>query len=394
MSENPVSTRIWRIATEEISLDNMACLRTLVTEPAALLAASEAIAFPTETVYGLGGNALSDIAIAKIFHAKGRPSDNPLIVHCATVEQVLELVIVEEIPSIAHELMRHFWPGPLTILLPKRPGLISDKATAGLSKVGMRIPKHPVALALIAEANVPVAAPSANVSGRPSPTLAKHVEEDLTGRIAGIVDGGAAGVGVESTVVECSDSGEIVICRPGGVTMAHLEAVAGKGKVSIDPAVIVDVQQHEAALKKKDDSLKPKAPGMKYRHYSPKAKVILIEGDDQFFRDSLLAQRASLEGRNAIGILASKELISGISVDDEKFIQENCAKIEVVGSRADLEQIARNLYDCLRAFDSAPEVELILAECFESKNALESVDIRQAVMNRLLKASSSVLKQK
>ncbi|MDF4766678.1 L-threonylcarbamoyladenylate synthase, partial [Vibrio parahaemolyticus] len=163
-------------------------------EAAKLLRENEAIAFPTETVYGLGANAMNDEAIAKIFEAKGRPSDNPLIVHIGTKSQLDG--IVKEIPPVAEKLMEHFWPGPLTIILPRKEG-ISEKVTAGLHTVGVRMPDHPVALALIEEANVPVAAPSANRSGRPSPTLASHVYEDLNEKIAGIVDGGATGVGVE-----------------------------------------------------------------------------------------------------------------------------------------------------------------------------------------------------
>lgn len=200
-------------------------------EAAKLLRENEAIAFPTETVYGLGANAMNDEAIAKIFEAKGRPSDNPLIVHIGTKSQLDG--IVKEIPPVAEKLMEHFWPGPLTIILPRKEG-ISEKVTAGLHTVGVRMPDHPVALALIEEANVPVAAPSANRSGRPSPTLASHVYEDLNEKIAGIVDGGATGVGVESTVIDCT-SAVPTILRPGGITKEQLEAVIGT--VSLDPAL-------------------------------------------------------------------------------------------------------------------------------------------------------------
>ena len=200
-------------------------------EAAKLLRENEAVDFPTETVYGLGANAMDDEAIAKIFEAKGRPSDNPLIVHIGTKSQLDG--IVKEIPPVAEKLMAHFWPGPLTIILPRKEG-ISEKVTAGLNTVGVRMPDHPIALALIEEANVPVAAPSANRSGRPSPTLASHVYEDLNGKIAGIVDGGATGVGVESTVIDCTSTVPTIL-RPGGITKEQLEAVIGT--VSLDPAL-------------------------------------------------------------------------------------------------------------------------------------------------------------
>ncbi len=183
------------------------------------------VAFPTETVYGLGGNAKSDEAVEKIFTAKGRPSDNPLIIHIAEESQLEEFV--EEIPDKALTLMNHFWPGPLTIIFNYKKGTLSGKATAGLETVAVRMPDHPVALAIIKKAGLPIAAPSANRSGRPSPTSALHVKEDLDGRIAGIVDGGVTGVGVESTVIDCTS--EIpVILRPGGVTKEQLQEVVGE----------------------------------------------------------------------------------------------------------------------------------------------------------------------
>ncbi|HEK9100984.1 TPA: threonylcarbamoyl-AMP synthase [Bacillus pseudomycoides] len=317
-------------------------------EAARLLRENEAIAFPTETVYGLGANAMNDEAIAKIFEAKGRPSDNPLIVHIGAKSQLGE--IVREITPVAEVLMKHFWPGPLTIILPKKDG-ISEKVTAGLDTVGVRMPDHPVALALIEAANVPVAAPSANRSGRPSPTLASHVYEDLNGRIAGIVDGGATGVGVESTVVDCTSEVPTIL-RPGGITKEQLEEVIGT--VSLDPAL-------------KDEKEKPKAPGMKYTHYAPKAPLSIVEGSREFIQQ--LVDKKKEEGYT-VGVLTTEEY-------------QHVYKADVVlscGVRSDLASIATKLYDVLRTFD-ASEVDVIFSESFPNEG------IGNAIMNRLTKAA-------
>ncbi|MEY8349222.1 L-threonylcarbamoyladenylate synthase [Bacillus cereus] len=317
-------------------------------EAARLLRENEAIAFPTETVYGLGANAMNDEAIAKIFEAKGRPSDNPLIVHIGARSQLGE--IVREITPVAEELMKHFWPGPLTIILPKKDG-ISEKVTAGLDTVGVRMPDHPVALALIEAANVPVAAPSANRSGRPSPTLAHHVYEDLNGKIAGIVDGGATGVGVESTVVDCTSEVPTIL-RPGGITKEQLEEVIGT--VSLDPAL-------------KDEKEKPKAPGMKYTHYAPKAPLSIVEGSRDFIQQ--LVDKKKEEGYT-VGVLTTEEY-------------QHVYKADVVlscGMRSDLASVATKLYDVLRTFD-ASEVDVIFSESFPDEG------IGNAIMNRLTKAA-------
>ena len=317
-------------------------------EAARLLRENEAIAFPTETVYGLGANAMNDEAIAKIFEAKGRPSDNPLIVHIGARSQLGE--IVREITPVAEELMKHFWPGPLTIILPKKDG-ISEKVTAGLDTVGVRMPDHPVALALIEAANVPVAAPSANRSGRPSPTLAHHVYEDLNGKIAGIVDGGATGVGVESTVVDCTSEVPTIL-RPGGITKEQLEEVIGT--VSLDPAL-------------KDEKEKPKAPGMKYTHYAPKAPLSIVEGSRDFIQQ--LVDKKKEEGYT-VGVLTTEEY-------------QHVYKADVVlscGVRSDLTSVATKLYDVLRTFD-ASEVDVIFSESFPNEG------IGNAIMNRLTKAA-------
>ncbi len=317
-------------------------------EAAKLLRENEAIAFPTETVYGLGANAMNDEAIAKIFEAKGRPSDNPLIVHIGTKSQLDG--IVKEIPPVAEQLMEHFWPGPLTIILPRKEG-ISEKVTAGLHTVGVRMPDHPVALALIEEANVPVAAPSANRSGRPSPTLASHVYEDLNEKIAGIVDGGATGVGVESTVIDCT-SAVPTILRPGGITKEQLEAVIGT--VSLDPAL-------------KDEKEKPKSPGMKYTHYAPKAPLSIVEGSREFIQR--LVDEKKEEGFK-VGVLTTEEYQHVYNAD----VVLSC------GVRSDLASVATKLYDVLRTFD-ASEVDVIFSESFPNEG------IGNAIMNRLTKAA-------
>ncbi|PEY33972.1 threonylcarbamoyl-AMP synthase [Bacillus cereus] len=317
-------------------------------EAARLLRENEAIAFPTETVYGLGANAMNDEAIAKIFEAKGRPSDNPLIVHIGAKSQLGE--IVREITPVAEELMKHFWPGPLTIILPKKDG-ISEKVTAGLDTVGVRMPDHPVALALIEVANVPVAAPSANRSGRPSPTLAHHVYEDLNGKIAGIVDGGATGVGVESTVVDCTSEVPTIL-RPGGITKEQLEEVIGT--VSLDPAL-------------KDEKEKPKAPGMKYTHYAPKAPLSIVEGSRDFIQQ--LVDKKKEEGYT-VGVLTTEEYQHVYEAD----VVLSC------GVRSNLASVATKLYDVLRTFD-ASKVDVIFSESFPNEG------IGNAIMNRLTKAA-------
>ncbi|MCU7673537.1 L-threonylcarbamoyladenylate synthase [Bacillus thuringiensis] len=317
-------------------------------EAAKLLRENEAVAFPTETVYGLGANAMDDEAIAKIFEAKGRPSDNPLIVHIGTKSQLDG--IVKEIPPVAEKLMAHFWPGPLTIILPRKEG-ISERVTAGLNTVGVRMPDHPVALALIEEANVPVAAPSANRSGRPSPTLASHVYEDLNGKIAGIVDGGATGVGVESTVIDCTSTVPTIL-RPGGITKEQLEAVIGT--VSLDPAL-------------KDEKEKPKSPGMKYTHYAPKAPLSIVEGSREFIQQ--LVDEKKEEGFK-VGVLTTEEY---------QYVY-NADVILSCGVRSDLASVATKLYDVLRTFD-ASEVDVIFSESFPNEG------IGNAIMNRLTKAA-------
>ncbi|MBU9724364.1 MULTISPECIES: L-threonylcarbamoyladenylate synthase [Bacillaceae] len=311
--------------------------------------AGEVVAFPTETVYGLGGNALSDKAIERIYEAKGRPSDNPLIVHIANMEQLSKYV--EKIPSPAQKLMEAFWPGPLTIVL-EHSGNLSPRVTANLSTVAVRMPDHPIALALIKASDIPLAAPSANTSGKPSPTTADHVYHDLNGRIPLIIDGGPTGVGVESTVVDCS-TGEVIILRPGGVTKEQLEEVVGQ--VSEDPA-----------LYEKD--LTPKSPGMKYTHYAPSAPLVLVDGGVDFFHRQVEE-----------GVAAGKKVGVMVTEDNRGLFLEAHQEV-VCGKRTDLSTVAQRLYESLRAFDKN-NVDIIYSEVFPE------TAIGSAIMNRLRKAA-------
>lgn len=314
---------------------------------AALLAAGEVVAFPTETVYGLGADATSEAAIAKIFAAKGRPSDNPLIVHIGSTEQLPQ--VVSEISDTARQLMDAFWPGPLTIILPKQAG-IPENVTAGLSSVGVRIPAHPVALSLLKAANLPIAAPSANMSGRPSPTQARHVADDLSGKIAGILDGGIADIGLESTVIDCTSTPPTIL-RPGGVTRAEIEAVIGAVHMA------VSLENPESA---------PKSPGMKYTHYAPRAPLFQVRGSDAFFRRVIAETQA--EGKR-VGILVPEE---------QRDYVADC--VLTCGSIGDLLSVSKRLYDALREFD-AYELDVIYLAPFYAE------DLGEAITNRLQKAS-------
>ena len=320
-----------------------------ISQAADKLKNNEVVAFPTETVYGLGANAASTAAVNKIFEAKGRPSDNPLIVHIGDSAQLPELV--KRVTAQAQQLIKAFWPGPLTIIFEKKEGVFSDKVTAGLDTVGIRLPDHPVAMALIKEANLPIAAPSANRSGKPSPTSAKHVLDDLDGAIAGIVDGGSTGVGVESTVIDCT--GNIpVILRPGGVSKEEIEAVIGP--VEMDASLLTG----EGA---------PKSPGMKYTHYAPNAPLYLVDGNPE--RLQSIVKEKQDEGLK-VGVLATEETAGLYS-----------AQIVIpCGQRAELHSVAQALYDVLRAFNEA-DLDLILSESFPRDG------IGTAIMNRLEKAA-------
>ncbi|WP_338450233.1 L-threonylcarbamoyladenylate synthase [Niallia oryzisoli] len=340
-----MNTNYWSVDKFVDNLENY----PQIQQAADFLAKNEVVAFPTETVYGLGGNAKEDLAVEKIFAAKGRPSDNPLIIHIAEQSQLTDFVT--EISAKSQLLMDRFWPGPLTIIFPLKKGFISKKATAGLETVGVRMPDHPVALAVLKASGLPIAAPSANRSGKPSPTTALHVKEDLDGRIAGIVDGGPTGVGVESTVIDCTT--EIpVILRPGGVTKEQLEAVVGE--VHVDPAL-------------SDEKEAPKAPGMKYRHYAPDAPLYLVDGTREEIQKRINEQRG--EGKK-VGVLTTKE--------NETFYDADF--IFACGERGRLETVAHSIYEALRSFNKQ-NIDLIYSEMFPNEG------VGNAIMNRLMKAA-------
>lgn len=347
--------------------------RVAMREAADVLARGGTVAFPTETVYGLGADARNTEAVQHIFMAKGRPADNPLIVHVAKREQLDELVI--GVNKTEEALIQHFWPGPLTLVLPVKQGAVSPLVTAGLSTVAVRMPDHDIALQLIEAAHCPVAAPSANRSGRPSPTKARHVGEDLAGLISGIVDGGATGVGVESTVVQVEKEGDIIILRPGGITMEQLSALH-LGEVKLDPALLVDTTNSipVGALESNINSaiVAPKSPGMKYKHYAPRGHLYIVRGEDSqqvlAYIQAGLAQAKVQQEKT--GVIAFEEQIANYEAD----------VVVSLGNLEHLETAAHRLYDALRTMDEQ-EVTFILAESCPEQG------VGAAIMNRLLKAA-------
>ena len=361
-------------------------------EAASILRSGGLVAFPTETVYGLGGNALDEDAARKIYAAKGRPSDNPLIAHVSCVEEVEPLV--KEIPEAGRKLMEAFWPGPLTMIFPK-----SEKVpygtTGGLDTVAIRMPDDPVANRLIALAGVPVAAPSANTSGRPSPTTADHVWQDMNGRIDMIIDGGPVGIGVESTIVDVSSAVPAVL-RPGAITMEMLEEVLGE--VSVDPAILGPLSA----------DVRPKAPGMKYKHYAPKADLTLVEPGTGADRESRAEQVTGAEQKNGadrntgaypetgldetqlqamirkVRELSREKIEAGYKVGvictDESRDCYTDGEVRSIGARKSQPSVAHNLYALLREFDDLG-VDYIFSESFPKDH------LGQAIMNRLSKAA-------
>ena len=326
------------------------CLR----KPAECLRDGGLVAFPTETVYGLGADALNETAAMRIYEAKGRPSDNPLIVHIAKVEDMEKLAYVND---KAKALAQAFWPGPLTIILPKR-DVVPAGTTGGLDTVAIRMPAHPAALQLIQQSGVFVAAPSANTSGRPSPTKASHVVEDMKGKIEYIIDGGAVGIGIESTIVDVTGDTPMIL-RPGFITKSQLSQIIGE--VAMDPT-----------LEKPIEGLPPKAPGMKYTHYAPKGEMTLVESDKEVISTiQELAKEKQQEGFK-VGIMAPKETLS--------YYDGYADTLICVGDRKGQQTVAAGLYGALRGFDDAG-VDYIYAECFRGE------ELSDAIMNRLLKAA-------
>jgi L-threonylcarbamoyladenylate synthase len=318
---------------------------------AQILKAGGLVAFPTETVYGLGADALNGAAVAGVFAAKGRPMDNPLIVHMASAAAMESLAAA--IPPAARLLAERFWPGPLTLVL-ESSRLVPPEATGGLDSIALRVPDHPVALALIAAAGVPVAAPSANLSGRPSPTTARHVLDDLAGRIDAVLDGGPCEVGIESTVLDIRD-GCPRILRPGGVTAGAIGRVLGR--------------QCEVVRWEAGDA--PPSPGLKYTHYAPRAPLYLVTGEPPEVLARLEALLAHYRERGKkVGLLLSAE-------NAGRF---RCEHLEILGSRSDPASQAAVLYSALRRFDRHG-VDVILAEGYPEQG------MGLAVMNRLRKAA-------
>ena len=320
-----------------------------LAEAAQIIRDGGLVAFPTETVYGLGGNGLDPQASQKIYAAKGRPSDNPLILHIAKIDQLHE--VVSEIPEAAATLAEAFWPGPLTMIF-KKTDCVPYETTGGLDTVAVRMPQHMGALQFLEEAGVPVAAPSANTSGRPSPTTAQHVYEDLQGKIPMILDGGAVTIGLESTIVDLTE--EIpTILRPGFISLDMVQAVLGEAQ--IDRGLIAN-----------DSNIHPKAPGMKYRHYAPKADLKIVEGPmEQVI--SYINEQAE-KGR------------TGIICTEETRFRYPKGDIKCVGTRKDELSIASHLFAVLREFDE-DGVEQIYSESFKAPG------LGEAIMNRLLKAA-------
>ncbi|ADL52754.1 L-threonylcarbamoyladenylate synthase [Clostridium cellulovorans] len=313
------------------------------------------VAFPTETVYGLGANAFDENAVEKIFIAKGRPQDNPLIVHISQLDDIFPLV--KEIPSSAKMLMDNFWPGPITFILNKET-CIPYKTSAGLETIGIRMPSDPLARALIKEVGVPIAAPSANLSGKPSPTDINRCIEDLEGKVDCIIGGSNSEVGLESTIVDCTVEPPCVL-RPGAITIEMIRKI--QPEAYIDPAL----------LNKADQNFKPKAPGMKYKHYAPKASVIIIKGEINKTVEKIneIVQNYIDDGIK-VGIMAT----------DETKTYYKKGEVISLGSRSDLTSIGRNLFGVLRTFDDLG-VEYIISEAFEEK------EYGLAIMNRLNKAA-------
>ncbi|ACD23143.1 MULTISPECIES: L-threonylcarbamoyladenylate synthase [Clostridium] len=340
--------------TNIIKINNIIDDEEKMKEAAQIIKDGGIVAFPTETVYGLGSDALNEDAVKKIFIAKGRPQDNPLIVHVAS-KNIQSLV--EDIPDIAQRLIDKYWPGPLTLILKKK-SIIPDMTSANLDTIGIRMPNNEIALKLIEMSNTVIAAPSANISGRPSPTDVERCIDDLSGRVDCIVGGKKSDIGLESTILDCTVNPPIVL-RPGGITLEMLKEI--DNRIEIDGAI----------MKKSTGDLKPKAPGMKYRHYAPKAKVKIISGE----------RKKTIE--------KIKEIVDYYIDNNKKVciltIQENEKEYNkgikvVLGSKENLLMVAQNLFESLRKCDDLG-ADVILAEAYEEKG------VGIAIMNRLNKAA-------
>lgn len=342
-----MKTKIIKI--EENNIDNKA-----IQEAGNILKQGGLVAFPTETVYGLGGDALNESSSEKIYAAKGRPSDNPLIVHISDMKALEK--IVNKVPREAYLLAEKYWPGPLTMIFQKSEA-VPLATTGGLDTVAVRMPSHKVARALIDAAGGYVAAPSANRSGRPSPTIARYVIEDLGGRVDMIIDGGEVNIGLESTIIDLTGDAPMIL-RPGYITQEMLKETLGQ--VEMD-RTLLHADSYEA----------PKAPGMKYRHYAPKGNLTVVEGESEkvivYINEQLKRLRAE---KVKTGVIATDETVASYQGDS----------VKSAGSRQDEERVARQLFRILREFDEE-EVQVMFAESFSEEG------VGQAIMNRLLKAA-------
>lgn len=340
--------------TKIIQLDEEHIDQAAMAEAGRVICAGGLVAFPTETVYGLGGDALNAASSGRIYAAKGRPSDNPLIVHIADMDGLEK--ITAQVPEIALRLAERFWPGPLTMIF-KKADCVPYATTGGLDTVAVRMPSNKIARELIRTSGRYIAAPSANLSGRPSPTDAKHVIQDLYGRVDMILDGGESDIGLESTIIDLSGERPVIL-RPGYITEEMLgELIAG-------------IETDKGILDMNSD-IAPKAPGMKYRHYAPKGSLAIVEGEQEqvtAYINSRLEEHKA-EGKRT-GVIATNETAAGYRADS----------VKSVGKRGDESTIAKHLFRILREFDDE-EIQIIYAEAFESTG------VGCAIMNRLLKAA-------
>lgn len=342
------------MVTEVVKIKDVSKAHMQLKHAGEIIKAGGLVAFPTETVYGLGGDALNKEASQKIYAAKGRPSDNPLIVHVADYDALH--AIVKQIPKAAQQLAEKFWPGPMTLIFEKK-DIVPMETTGGLSTVAVRMPSHEVAREFIREAGGYVAAPSANLSGRPSPTKASHVIEDMSGRIEMIIDGEDADIGLESTIIDVTGATPMIL-RPGYVTGTMVQEAVGT--VAYDPAVFGTATE----------GLRPKAPGMKYRHYAPQGELAIVRGErEQVISYIRSACEKKSEGER-VGIIATEETFSCYKAD----------MVANIGARQDQDAIAKHLYGILRDFDEQ-KITKIYSEEFDSSG------IGQAIMNRLIKAA-------
>ena len=325
-----------------------------IQEAAEIIKNGGTVVFPTETVYGLGADGLTSEAVKKIFEAKGRPQDNPLIIHVSSKDLNL---YAEEVPQIANKLVEKFWPGPLTIILKKK-DIVPNETSASLDSIGIRMPNNEIALKLIELSETTIAAPSAIISGRPSPTDLQRCVEDLDGKVDCILGGEQSDIGVESTIVDCTVNPPLVL-RPGGVTLEMLREI--DPNINIDPAI----------MKKPEPNLKPKAPGMKYRHYAPKAKVTIVSGN----KKNTIEKIKEMVHYN----IEKKKKVCILTVDENEKEYSEGIKISL-GSLNDLSTVARNLFETLRKCDDIG-ADVVFAESFEQKG------VGIAIMNRLNKAA-------